>query len=261
MLAFIRRRLLAISAVCLFSGVAAYPAPAFADDLIEHEEMSAALKIGRATAAALLQGNVRLFAPEVHAQVQQLVEELARAAGLNVQLRVHIINSSLVNLLTFPSGDIILFSGFLDIVANRDELAFGLAHEIAHLRLNHGLNQMKKTIDLKRSGALISAILANMVASAVGSTVGVLQVIPMGPYAPLYAKGVVEPVSELAARLAARIPEELVAYIAAASLGAYSRAQEEEADRLGLVIMKKAGYDPAAALRVMEKLSDAWHTR
>lgn len=256
-------KLLVVGAVCLlFALETSYPTWASPIDLLEYEELEAAPKIGRATAAALLQGNVQLLAPEVQEQVQQLADELAMAADLRVRLRVHIFNSSLANLVSLPSGDILVFTGFLDTIANRDELAFGLAHEIAHLRLNHGLSQMKEAIDLQRSGALISALLANMVASVAGGAVSAaMQAIPVGQFFPLFARGVIDPVSEIVARLATLAPEALVAYIITTSLGAYSRAQEEEADRLGLAIMKKARYNPAAAIKLMEKLSDAWHTR
>jgi Zn-dependent protease with chaperone function len=98
--------------------------------------------------------------------------------------------------------------------------------------------------------------------SATGGAIGaVMLATPVGPALPLFAKGVIEPVSEIAARLAAKAPEALVAYIAAASMGAYSQAQEAEADRLGLIIMNKAGFNPAAAKSVIEKFIGAWHTR
>lgn len=260
---FIRLTVLIVGTVALLVMLGrASPSPASQSDLIEYQELEAAPKIGRAAAATLLQGNVQLLAPGVLEQLEQLAEELAKAADLTVRPRVHVINDSLANLMTLPSGDIFIFAGFLDMIENRDELAFGLAHEIAHLRLNHGLSQMKKASDLQRRGALISTVIATIVASAAESAVSVAMLgIPVGVALPIFAKGVIEPVSAQAARIAAQAPEAVVAYITTASLGAYSRDHEEEADRLALVIMKRAKYNPAAAIRVMEKFSNAWHTR
>jgi predicted Zn-dependent protease len=221
--------------------------------LIDQAEMEAAPQIGRATAATFLQGNIMLLAPDLEVQVQKLTEELTTASSLSVHPRVHLVNSSLVNLMTLPSGDLFVFTGFLEKIDNRDELAFGLAHELAHLHLGHGLNQVKAALDLQRQGTLIATILANLVAGAAGgATHGALAIVSVGG---------LPQVAEFVANLAAKIPEALVTYIVTASLSSHSQAQELEADQWGLSIMRRAGYNPAAALTVMEKFSEAWHAR
>lgn len=248
-----QQRLLVATLVLLGALETGCQTPTVSSAMVDQAEREAAPQIGRTTAATFLQGNIMLLAPELQGQVQKLTEELSAASSLSVHPRVHLINSSLVNLMTLPSGDLFVFTGFLEKIDNRDELAFGLAHELAHLHLAHGLTQLKVAIDLQRRGALVATILANLVAGAVGgATHGVLVVLSVGGL-PL--------VGEFVANLAAKIPEALVAYIVTASLSSHSQAQEFEADQWGIAIMQRAGYNPTAALKVMEKFKEAWHAR
>jgi predicted Zn-dependent protease len=88
-----------------------------------------------------------------------------------------------------------------------------------------------------------------------------MSIVSVGFYDPLYARGAIGPVSEIIASIAVKAPEALVVYLMTAAMGAYSQAQETEADRVGLAVMQRAGYNPAAALTVMEKFAEVWHTR
>lgn len=236
--------------------------PDFKNNRLRQMEMEVAPKIGRVTSAALIQSNAMLLAPNLEAQVQELANEISKAAGSSVRYKVHIINSPIVNLVSVPSGDIFVFTGFLDKIENRDELAFGLGHEIAHLQQNHGLNQLRHTIDLQRSGTQAAIFLGTVIGAAAGGAVGVaMSSISYGVYTPLYYAGVVAPVSHVVARTAAKLPVELVEYSMAISMSTFSQEQEIEADRLGLIYMKMAGYNPIAALNVGEKLSGQWHAK
>jgi predicted Zn-dependent protease len=238
-------------------------AVAFPSSLLEQKEMAAAPAIGRATAATLLQSNVVLFAPALQAQIQQLADELATAAESPIAYRIHLINSPFANLMTLPSGDIFVFTGFLEKVESRDELAFGLAHEISHVHLHHGLQQLKKGFELQRRGSLVATILTSLVATAVGSVTGSLMALaPVGAlYTPLFSQGAIAPISGMVANVAAKVPEALIAYLVAVAMGLYSQEQEAEADRQGLLLMQKAGYNPTAALTVMQKFAEEWHPR
>ena len=51
---------------------------------------------------------------------------------------------NLINAFAAPGGFIFITTGMLGFIQNEDELAFVLAHEIAHIELDHGLNAIKQ---------------------------------------------------------------------------------------------------------------------
>ena len=51
---------------------------------------------------------------------------------------------NLINAFAAPGGFIFMTTGMLEFIQNEDELAFVLAHEIAHIELDHGLNAIKQ---------------------------------------------------------------------------------------------------------------------
>jgi len=54
-------------------------------------------------------------------------------------------NDKSINAHAAPGGFIFVTSGLLKFVENEDELAFVLAHEVAHVEMDHGLNAIKQT--------------------------------------------------------------------------------------------------------------------
>jgi hypothetical protein len=54
-------------------------------------------------------------------------------------------NDESINAHAAPGGFIFVTSGLLKFVENEDELAFVLAHEVAHVEMDHGLNAIKQS--------------------------------------------------------------------------------------------------------------------
>ena len=52
-------------------------------------------------------------------------------------------DKSVINAFSAPGNFVFISTGMLDFVRNEDELAFVLAHEVAHVELDHGLNAVK----------------------------------------------------------------------------------------------------------------------
>jgi len=44
------------------------------------------------------------------------------------------------------------------------------------------------------------------------------------------------------------------------NMASWDRAKESEADRIGIMYMARAGYNPNAAIKVMEKMADKYGT-
>ncbi len=61
--------------------------------------------------------------------------------GFNPQ--VEVIDSNLINAFAYGDKTVILTSALLKKIENKDELAFVIAHEVAHLSLNHGASPLQ----------------------------------------------------------------------------------------------------------------------
>ena len=95
-----------------------------------------------------------------------------------------------------------------------------LAHEISHALAHHGAERLSRSELMQLGeGGLLAAVSAGkpQAAQAVGAALG------------------------LGAQLGIELP--------------FSRAQESEADHIGLILMAKAGYDPAQALDFWKRMA------
>ena len=132
----------------------------------------------------------------------------------------------LVNAYALPGGNIMVFEGIWDpqegLVKTVDELAAVVAHEIAHVNCRHSTEAMTRQM-------LPNLLLAGGLIWASAKDDDDLQLVFGGLM--LVHNGLI--------------------------VTKYSRADELEADRVGMMYMAKAGYDPAAAPRVWERLAGA----
>lgn len=143
-------------------------------------------------------------------QLNRYLSELtcAIAGDLCGDIRVYVVRSPLFNAYMTPNGVMVLFTGLLLRCQNEAELAFVIAHEVAHYRLRHSLKNWRR---LKATGNFLSVV-------------GMLSGVANG---------------SLAAAATA-----LGAY---ADLARFSREQEREADALGAQQAGTLGYDLNAA--------------
>jgi len=121
-----------------------------------------------------------------------------------------------VNAWAMAGGKMAIYSGLVKkIKPTDDELAQVLGHEIAHALAKHSAEKMSV---------------------AMASSIGVVAV---GVAAD--SKGLALTGASLAAALAVQMPN--------------SRAAESEADRIGIELAAKAGYDPRAAVTLWQKMA------
>jgi predicted Zn-dependent protease len=159
-------------------------------------------------------------------RLNQIGKRVAEASGQkNYKWEFYLIEDAKTpNAFVLPGGKVFVYTGILQFMSSDDELAAVVAHEVGHALARHGAERMS-------SGQLASA----------GG-----QLLQLG----LGVKGVSAANTELA----------LQAFGAASQLGVilpYSRAQEYEADQIGLVLAAKAGYNPAGALTFWQKFMQA----
>jgi metalloendopeptidase OMA1, mitochondrial len=131
-----------------------------------------------------------------------------------------------VNAFAFPGGNIMVFEGLWNpkegLVRTVDELAAVIAHEIAHVTCRHSTEAMTRQLlpNLLLTGAMVYAAIEED--EDLQLLFGGLMLVHNG----------------------------LI-------VTRYSRHDELEADRVGMLYMARAGYDPRAAIRVWERLAGA----
>jgi predicted Zn-dependent protease len=135
-----------------------------------------------------------------------------------------LIKDSVFNAFSVPGGYIFLNSGIFDPLETEDELASILGHEMAHNLARHVAKRIEtvKKMQIATTAATLAAILFG--GGKAGEIAGITSTA-----------------------------------LAQTKLLAYSRQDEEEADRIGFEVISKAGFNPQAMVRVMErmiKLSD-----
>lgn len=157
------------------------------------------------------------------AQLKEMVRRISAVSDLpTLPYEVTLIQTNIVNAMAAPGGKIMVYEGLWNpedgLVKDDDELAAVLAHEIAHVNCRHSTEAMTRQM---LPNALFLG--ATIVAQA-------------------------KEKDELAAALGG-----IFVLYNGIWVTHYSRADESEADSVGLMYMAKAGYDPHAALRIWER--------
>jgi predicted Zn-dependent protease len=132
-----------------------------------------------------------------------------------------ILDSEEINAFAAPGGLIFISLGLLACADSEDTVAAILAHEIAHVVEQHGLQAIKKS-------RVTSALTSVAIASA--QTAG----------------------SDELAKLTTVFEDSIGDITSTLVNSGYSRAFEKEADLMAVEILKRVGYDPNALVRMLE---------
>ncbi len=163
--------------------------------------------------------------PEAVAMVERVSRRIAEAASEDMpdaDWEFVLFQQESANAFAMPGGKIGVFTGLLELVESDAELAAVIGHEIAHVELEHA-NQRMSAETLRALGGVGAAVLTKDMKEDERNKI-------------LLAYGIGTQVGVI-------LP--------------YSRYHESEADRLGLLISARAGYDPHAALSFWEKMQEA----
>ncbi|HZV99476.1 MAG TPA: M48 family metallopeptidase [Methylophilaceae bacterium] len=175
--------------------------------------------------------------PALNERVRKLTNRLVEQAlqyrpnAKDWDWQVSVIDDENINASCMPGGKMVVFKGLIEkIEPTDDELAQVMGHEIAHALANHGAEKMSVSI------------LANVAAVAVATAAAVASNNP-DPNAFRRNQRMYNDVSILASNAFISLPN--------------SRGAEEEADKLGIEIAARAGYQPQAAVTLWEKMMKA----
>jgi predicted Zn-dependent protease len=157
------------------------------------------------------------------AYVEQVGRNIAAQSGLGSQSSfvVTLLNSSVDNAFAVPGGYVYVTRQLVALMNNEAELAGVLGHEVGHVAARHSARR-QETAQRNQILGVLGTILSGVLLG--NSQLG-----------------------QLGQQLAATAPQ-------LATLS-YSRAQETEADQLGINYLIGAGYDPRAMATVLQSLA------
>jgi predicted Zn-dependent protease len=131
----------------------------------------------------------------------------------------NLVDDPQVNAWAMPGGKVVFYSGIMEICDDEESIAVVMGHEIAHIIAKHGNERMSQGL-LTQAGGLALAV-------AMEEKPEQTQQIFMAAYG-------------LGSQVGVLLP--------------YSRVHEKEADRIGLIAMAMAGYNPERAITFWEEM-------
>jgi len=159
--------------------------------------------------------------PVINAQVQRVGKRVAAATGLNYNWEFTVFDDpETINAFCLPGGKVGIHTGILKITQNDAGLATVIAHEVAHAAARHGAERYSQDMMLGLGGAVLGEALGGADENKKDDE----------KWKVAYGLG---------STLFVALP--------------HSRMQESEADRMGLIYMGKAGYDPREAVALWER--------
>lgn len=191
-------------------------------------------EMGRSNYAAFLKENPAVNPPtkasaevtEVGLRISKAVEKFMSDNGLSSKLdgykwEFNVVESPEINAWCMPGGKVVVYTGILPLTKDKDGLAVVMGHEIAHAIAEHGNERMSQQLAVQAAGVGLD----------------------------VYMQQQKEQTRDIF----------MSAFGIGSQLGmlGYSRKHELEADKLGLVFMAMAGYNPERALSFWQEMSKA----
>ena len=177
------------------------------------------IQIGQSMTETLLGARPLYDDPELQHYVNEVGLWVAQQSERpNLPWHFGVNDSDHINAFAAPGGYIIITKGMMKQLRNEAELAGVLGHEVAHVNQKHHLNALRKSA--------FANLLGEGVAAATDSKHADLVKQLAGPTKELYARGL-------------------------------DKTDEFEADRMGVVLAARAGYDPYGLPAVLTTLASA----
>ena len=166
---------------------------------------------------------------KVGARLSKAVNDYMKSKNLLSQLNgyqweFNLVNNKEANAWCMPGGKVVVYSGLLPLTANEAGLAAVIGHEVSHALARHGSERM--TQQLIAQGVGVGANVFTQNNPQVNKT-----------FNQVYGIG-----SNL-------------------TLLAYSRKHENEADKMGMIFMAMAGYNPKEAIEVWKRMATLGGTK
>ncbi len=175
------------------------------------------IAIGRAAAQQVEQKARLLQDRQVQRYISRLGHELAARSGrLNLPWRFRVIRDNKINAFALPGGFIYIHSKVLETVGSEAELASVLAHEIGHIEGYHHRAQIERAKRYQLGLGVLGTVLGRGGGADYAMMAGNL--------------------------------------LAQGQLTRYSRQSEADADRRGVILLQRTGFNPMAMSRFLQHL-------
>ena len=164
---------------------------------------------------------------DVGRRIQTAVEQYCAQNNLSSRLKgyeweFNLVEDSSVNAWAMPGGKVVVHTGLLPVAQTEGGLAVVMGHEIAHAIARHGAERMTQGLIVELGGMALSQALAK---------------------SPEQTKNLFMRSYGIGTEVGVLLP--------------YSRVHESEADRMGLIFMAMAGYNPNEAVAFWERMAAA----
>ena len=173
-------------------------------------------------------GNLNAMVERVGRRIAAAAENppnnMWRAPGFDWEFKV--VEKNIPNAFCLPGGKVAVYTGLLPIAKTEAGLAVVIGHEVAHALARHGAERISDHMVMQLGVAAAGVAIA----------------------------------SSASGRNRAHTPLIIGALGAGATVGyllPMSRTQESEADRIGLVLMALAGYDPHEGVGLWQRMAAA----
>ena len=185
--------------------------------------------LGRAVAANIT-GTYKIYK---NAALQSYVNKICNTLVINSPrpdiykgYHVAILDTDEINAFATPGGHIFITRGLIACASSEDALASVIAHEIAHIQLQHALTAIRNA---RYANAAVSGVLAGISAASDSASI-----------------------KELASIMEDSVNEIITTLV----VKGFSKNQEFEADATALSLLTAAGYEPASILEMLKTLKD-----
>jgi predicted Zn-dependent protease len=133
----------------------------------------------------------------------------------------NVVNDKVINAWCMPGGKVVVYTGLIPVSQDEEGLAVVMGHEIAHAIARHGNERMSQQLALQLGGIGLAVALSQK---------------------PQEVQNIF-----------------LASYGVGSTLGSlkYSRVHESEADKMGVIFMAMAGYDPQKSIGFWERMKQA----
>jgi predicted Zn-dependent protease len=174
-----------------------------------------------------LSGNAQQTAmvKTVGTRIQNAVGKYCEEHNLSSQIKnyhweFNLVEDPNINAWCMPGGKVVVYTGLMPVAQNEAGLAVVMGHEIAHAIAKHGSERMSQGLLVQMGGIALDEALANK---------------------PEQTRSIFMQSYGLGSQIGVLLP--------------YSRLHESEADRMGLIFMAMAGYNPNEAVSFWERMA------
>lgn len=158
--------------------------------------------------------------PKMNSMVAEAGRKIAAATDKpGYKWEFIVIEDKTVNAFALPGGKVAFNTGIMPVCQDESGIAAVMGHEVAHVLARHGSERMSQQQALSIGGVALMAAISGR--------------------SPVVREGVMQAYG-LGAQVGVLLP--------------YSRKHELEADRIGMILMAKAGYDPRQAVAFWERM-------